>query len=349
MKFIKKFWPLKQDWKFIIAIFIVWRIFLFGAEALGFWFLPFKPSFPYADTVLVQTGLPQAIWSWANFDGVHYLMLAQNGYDGFGTQVFFPLYPLLINILTKITGNFLISGLLISNLSILLAAILLYRLTKNIWSVIFLFAFPTSFFFGSVYTESLFLLLILLTFSVSKWFGVAAGATRLVGIFSGPISWVGLAGYSLYLWWRFGQPLMFLSAQSAFGNSRAASFTSLVSPFQVIYRYLNIFMTARPENLDYWIALLEFSAFVFGLIILFILTWRKKIPKKYLIYSLFAFIIPIFSGTFSSLPRYLLGIFPIFIGLAFIKNVWVKTGILTGFILLLGILTALFTRGYFVS
>jgi len=349
MKFMKKFWPLNSKWKFIIAIFIVWRLFLFGAEAIGFWLLPFKPSFPYADTVLVQTGLPQVIWQWANFDGVHYLMIAQNGYDGFGTQVFFPLYPLLINILTGITGNFLISGLLISNLSILLAAILLYRLTKNIWSVLFLFAFPTSLFFGSVYTESFFLLLILLTFSVSKWFGIAAGATRLVGIFSGPISWVGLAGYSLYLWWRFGQPLMFFSAQSAFGNSRATSFTSLISPFQVVYRYLNIFFTANSTNLDYWVALLEFGAFILGLGILFILTWRRKIPKAYLIYSWLAFIIPIFSGTFSSLPRYLLSIFSIFIGLSLIKNVRIKTGILLFFILLLGVLTAFFTRGYFVS
>ena len=85
---MKKFW---LEYKKIFLIFFLWRI---GLLLIGFFaqsLLPFKSSFPYADTILVLTGLPSWLWSWGNFDGVHYLTLAMSGYDGFGTQVFFPL------------------------------------------------------------------------------------------------------------------------------------------------------------------------------------------------------------------------------------------------------------------
>lgn len=317
-------------------------------EYLGIRYLPFKGSFPYFDTILKGSGLPQWLWQWGSFDGVHYLMLAKNGYDGFGTQVFFPLYPMLMNLFSNFL-NPLVAGLLISNLSILLAAIVLYSLTKNKWAVAFLFAFPTSFFFGAIYTESFFLLLVLLTYSYSKFFSIPAGATRLVGSFLHPFAWLGLAAYSLYLGIRFGKPLFFLSAQSAFQNGRADSFSTLVNPLQVLFRYLKIFFTANPAHYDYWIAGLEFVAFLFGAAVLFWLSARRKIPVSWAIFSWAAFLLPSFSGTLSSMPRYLLTIFPIYIGLAAIKNTRLKLAILSFFVVLLGILTALFTRGYWVS
>lgn len=331
---------------FVFVAFLVWRFGLFFFEWLGEKLLPFKGSFPYYDTVLASSGLPSWLWQWGNFDGVHYLTIASSGYDGFGTQVFFPLYPLLINLLGRII-NPLAGALLISNLSILLAALILYRMTKNKWAVVFLFAFPTSYFFGSVYTEALFLLLVLLTFSYSKIFSLFAGATRLVGIFLGPLAWVGLAAYSLYLAVRFDRPLFFLSAQGAFANSRADSLTTLVNPLQVIWRYLKIFLTASPSHYDFWIAGLEFAAFIFGVVVL--LKMRGKMPISWTIFSWGALLLPSLSGTFSSMPRYLLVIFPIFIGLAKIRNQRAKLAILSVFIILLGLLTALFTRGYWVS
>ena len=157
--------------KKIFLIFFVWRIGLLLIGFLAQNWLAFKHSFPYADTILIPTGLPQWLWSWGNFDGVHYITLAKSGYDGFGTQVFFPLYPMLSNGLTWLTQDTFISAFLISNVAILLAGILLFKLVKKHfdentakWSVLFLFTFPTSLFFGAVYTESLFLLLLLLSF-----------------------------------------------------------------------------------------------------------------------------------------------------------------------------------------
>lgn len=320
---------------------------MFLLAFLGQKILPQKISYPYADTILAPSGFPSWVWSWGGFDGVHYLTVAKSGYDGFGTQVFFPLYPLLINIFNRLISNYLLTGLLISNLSILFAAIILYKMTKNKWTVVFLFAFPTSFFFGSVYTESFFLFLVLLTFSYSKIFSFFAGATRLVGIFLLPWGWAGLVFYSFYLWRRFDRPLFFLSAQEAFGNSRAAALTTLVTPFQTLFRYGKIFLTASPAHYNFWVAFSEIAAFVFGIGMLLWLT--KKIPLSWLIFSWLDLLLPTFSGTLSSIPRYLLGIFPIFIGLASIKNPTVKLGITGFFVILLAVFTILFTQGYWVS
>lgn len=362
---MKKF--LASNGTFVVAIFLLWRTGLLLIGFLAQNWLAFKHSFPYADTILVPTGLPQWLWSWGNFDGVHYLTLAASGYDGFGTQVFFPLYPMLGHFTAPFVTLFLVS-----NISVLLAGILLFKLVKKHfdentakWSVLFLFAFPASLFFGAVYTESLFLLLLLLSFWKTGFlagiFSAFASGSRLIGFFVGPslvlgkkknwwglLSVFGLGSYILYLWWRFGRPLFFLSAQSAFG-SRATSVTSLVTPFQTIYRYLKIFVTVNPGSYDFWIAVSEFLAFGLGFWLLSWLTLNKKMPREWLIFSWVAFIIPSLSGTLSSMPRYLITIFPVYIGLALIKNKYLKLAILFASVMLLGLFTALFTRGYWVS
>ncbi len=359
--------------KFVLRIFIIWRIVLFITSYLAPMFLPFKESFPYWDTLLKPSGLPDWLWVWGNFDGVHYYTIANLGYEGFGTQVFFPLFPLLIAILAKLVGSIIISGLIISNTATLLAGIFLYKFVEKEfddktakWAVAFLFCFPTSFFLGAIYPESLFLLLILLSFQAKGlWAGVFSGlasGTKLIGIFISPLLaflkprniWgilggTGLALFILYLWLKFNSPLMFLTAQSAFENHRASNLTSLVSPPQVVFRYLKIFITANWQHFDYWIALLEFAAFIFAFLALIVLSRRKIISPKIIIFSWVALILPIFSGTFSSMPRYLLPIFPLYIFLATLKNSKIKYGILTIFVLLLALLTTLFARGFFVS
>lgn len=354
-KFVRKY---KEEF-LIAAIFSIWRAGLFIVSFCAQFLLPFKKSFPYADSLLVPTGLPQWLWSWGNFDGVHYLTLAQRGYDGFGTQVFFPLYPLFGNILSYLAGSQFVSLFLISNLSILIGAIVFFKLIKKyfdirtaFWSVIFLFCFPMSFFFGAIYTESLFLLLTLLIFSLSGIksivIGVLAGFTRLIGAFTGLFSFIGLLLYMSYLWFRFGKPLFFLSAQSAFG-SRATSFTGLVTPFQTIFRYFKIFATVNSSSYDFWIAVLEFGAFSLGFAVLAWLTIKRKLPIRWLFFSWAAYILPTLSGTFSSMPRYLLPIFPIYLAGALIKNSNIKIIIAIICAFLLAVFTALFTRGYWVS
>lgn len=155
-------------------------------------------SFPYQDD-LIKSGLPQFVYSFANFDGAQYLKIAQNGYLPL-TQAFFPLYPVSIRIVSFITNiPHLLSGLLISILSCIGICILLNKYLQNLsftqkeikWFFLFFLTFPTSFFLLSLYTESIFLLLFLgslVSLQYKKLVlasicGLAIGLTRVTGIF----------------------------------------------------------------------------------------------------------------------------------------------------------------------
>src|SRR3989344_9042564 len=119
--------------KRIILIFIAWRLILFTIAYLSPSLIPeIKQTYPYR-YVLIDSGLSYWIWSFGNFDGVHYLRLAQEGYTNLQfTQAFFPVYPILIKLTSFITfGNYLIAGLLISNLAFLLGLLIFYKLVKE--------------------------------------------------------------------------------------------------------------------------------------------------------------------------------------------------------------------------
>ena len=60
-------------------------------------------------------------------------------------------------------------------------------------------------------------------------------------------------------------------------------------------------------------------------------------------------ITPSLTGTFSSMPRYILIIFPIFLVLGTIKSNPLKVFILTLFLALMSVSVILFTRGYWLS
>ena len=149
----------------LLKVVIIWRLALLLLAWLGFRFLPLREDF-------LGGGSPEYLkapwlWSWANFDGVHYLVIARQGYCQF-QQAFFPLFPYLIRYLTGFLGNYLASGLLVSHLALLAGLFIFYRLVRLDFSdsiarrsVIYLLIFPTSFYLGSVYTESLFLVLVL--------------------------------------------------------------------------------------------------------------------------------------------------------------------------------------------
>jgi len=107
---------------------------------------------------------------WNRWDSPHYIDIARNGYTNEGDSRFFiiyyPLYPLLIRVFSYITSDLFSAGLLVSNISLVLACYYLYKLVLLDFdnetadkSVLFLLIYPFSFFAGIVYTESLFLML----------------------------------------------------------------------------------------------------------------------------------------------------------------------------------------------
>jgi hypothetical protein len=127
---------------------------------------------------------------WARWDSDWYLRIAEHGYSWpSSTPAFFPLYPLLVAGSGWILlGHDLLAGVLLSLAAGTAAFALLYRLTSDRLgeeaarrTVLFLAVAPTSLFFGAVYSESLFLLLAVLSFVLAER-GRLAGAGAAAGL-----------------------------------------------------------------------------------------------------------------------------------------------------------------------
>lgn len=276
--------------------------------------IPYLGFFPYKE-LLVEYGLPSWISSFANFDGIHYLLIAKQNYSQW-EQAFFPLYPLFIHVVGFIIPNYLISALFISNCSLIIGLIFFHKLLKmwkikTLWPLFFLLSFPTAFYFGMVYTESLFFMFFILSlyflykknYWVAGLFATLSSATRLIGIFlvipfffyffsnirgllkSLKLSslsfvlvlvspFIGLISYMGYLWKTTGDPLFFFNSQPIFGANRS---THLITLPQVYYRYIKILLTAT-HDFQWYLSLLEIS--IFSLIFIVLILDFLKIKKQ---------------------------------------------------------------------
>ena len=310
---------------FLIISFLISRFLDIVVSYFSPQIIAYLGFFPYKE-ILTEYHLPQFISSFANFDGAHYLLIARQGYSQY-EQAFFPLYPLLIRYLSPLfANNHLVTALLISNVSFFIGLLVFskylrlisinFNKSRSVSVLLFLLLFPTSFFFGSVYTEGLFFLLFILTLYFLKKekyilvaiFAFLASLTKLIGvfliipIFLSQISnlkyqihssklktknnWkfllalissiLGLGIYSLYLLKTTGDPLFFLHSQWAFGANRSSNIVLLP---QVYYRYFNIFFTAA-WNFQYFISLFEFIIFNFVFIVL-VLDLLKSLNLKF--------------------------------------------------------------------
>ncbi len=118
---------LYTSFKIPILYFFIWRFISLLLGYIAQFVLVYKPSFPYAYELLPKYGLPQWVYSWGNFDGVHYLTIIEKGYIGTGLiQAFFPLYPMVVRLVNSIIGNTLLSGLIVSTFFALTACCLFY-------------------------------------------------------------------------------------------------------------------------------------------------------------------------------------------------------------------------------
>ncbi|MCX6816743.1 MAG: mannosyltransferase family protein [Candidatus Beckwithbacteria bacterium] len=380
---MKKFLTNNKLFVQALGLALIVRLFLQLVAGLAIKFVPFKGSFPYWDLFLQPKG-PDWLWLWGNFDGVHYLSIAQEGYLYGLTQVFFPLYPNLIKFLSLLTHNHLLSGLIISHLSLIgfiYYFIKLGRLDYSVktlrWSLLLLLLFPASFFFFSVYTESLFLFLVALClysartrrFIPAAIIAGLASATRLVGIFLLPLilweyyqvnkknhllalfkisflSASGLLLYLAYLQHRFHNFLIFVTAQPGFGSGRQVD--TFVMIYQVIFRYLKMFFGVSPQNEIYPVLVFEFLISLIFLVLI-ISALLKKFRTSYLLFLIPAYLLPTLTGSFASMPRYVLTAFPLFYFVAATKSKLVKILWLIASVLLLSWAFIRFSRGYWIS
>ena len=370
------------QFRFILLIFVIFRSIDFLISYFATQIIPYLGFFPLKRDLYLYN-LPHIISSFANFDGVHYILIAKYGYSMY-EQAFFPLYPILIRLISFLGQNEVLSGLLISNLSFLVALYFIPKLLKEIkipddkivWIILFLLVFPTSFFFNSLYTESLFLMFFVLSlyfyikeqYLLALVFSFFISLTKLMGVFiSGVFIFIkkekltirftpilapilGLLIYSFYLFRTTGDPFFFINSQPFFGGNRS---TSLVFFPQVIYRYVKILNT-KDFNFQYFIASIELTLFVVILITLIFFSYysirqKNKVLTGINLFSLINLIIPTLTGTFQSVPRYVLISFGFFIALSYIKNNFIKALIVLIFIIFHVILLSFFSQGYFIS
>lgn len=383
-----KHWSKNLNFKKILYIFLIFRLLDFVVVYIAHYTIPYLGFFPMRRDIL-SFNLPFFLTNLANFDGVHYLNIARWGYSMY-EQAFFPLYPLLISLFSTIVQNHLIAGLILSNISLLLGIYILYLFLKGylsdekvFWIIIFLISFPTSFYFGAVYTESLFLFMSAGYLYFSKKensllafiFGVASSLTRLSGIFLiipaffilakdkklpdirhnilillSPV--IGLLIYSVYLFKTVGDPLFFYHSLPAFGVNKSDNIILLP---QVIFRYIKIF-TTLDFNFQYFIAIIEFVVFLSILLslIYYFLKQKEALKKNFaflglIIFSVIQIVLPTLTGSFSGIPRYALFAFSFFIILALVKNSFVKILVFAIFLVFHIILLGFFSQGYFIS
>ncbi len=357
-------------------IFLTSRIIFVFFAAISPLYLPLKEGYLGRE---LGANLPYLVWVWANFDGRHFYKIASLGYTRFNF-VYFPLYPFFMFIIKKILPLSLVYiGLIISLTAFFIALYFLYKLVRldykkpvallTLWTIAF---FPTSYYYQSVYSESVFLLFSVISFYFAKkrsWLksGFFAGfvtASHFSGITILPalaVEWFcqkpkklknllnlflgvwGIAAYIIFQKMRYGSFLLFIRSFSAWNREK------LTFPPQVFYRYLKIFYLVDKRELVFWIAVLEFLTVISFLGLSFYL-WKTK-KYSYSIFIILLLAMGATSGSFIGSPRYTLHLFPAFIAISQILS---KNKLLTFvyliFSLALGfILTALFTRGYFVA
>src|SRR3989338_903921 len=374
----------------VLFIFLTWRFALIIISLFAINFIPLAQKDRFLGGGSVNYGISPHLFSWANFDGEHYLSISIFGYKGL-EQAFFPVFPALISFFAKPFAANLFSSLLsstivgifIANISFVLALIFLFELITldypkkiALFTIAILLLFPTSFFFGAVYNESLFLLLSVLSFYCARknrWFLSSvflclSAATRVFGILLFPALlieaykqrvgfskavWLiliplGLGIYMTYLYLTVGDPIAFYTNQRLVGEQHQQGFTLLP---QVYFRYIKMIFTVDKMNpiyqtiwLEFFISLLFLSFPIYG--------YFKKIRLSYLFFALGGFILPTIQGSFSSSPRYILILFPSFLALALFLNNLPKIFRLVYILfsaIILTVETALFLMGYWVA
>jgi hypothetical protein len=285
-------------------------------------------------------------------------------------------------------------GPLISLLFLPFALYFIYHIALEGWgervargTVLILALFPTTFFLNAAYTESLFLALSagsMWAMRVKKDLLVAcvlagfAAATRNVGIFLVvPLmyEWIkdversrwqgvylllapgGLFAYMVYLWVRFGDPLLFYSAQESWGRQATGPLDTASRAWGAAVegagRLLDPDLWAHPTlgNAANQLAgasnLFNLAFFVFAMVVL--LAGSRYLPLSLTIYGLLLVAPATLFGTPGSplmgTPRYVLVAFPVFIVLALLF----RNRVLLGGWLVVSTLLSLVLCGLFVS
>lgn len=316
------------------------------------------------------------------WDGVWYRLIAAHGYAGPMPPVaaaFFPLYPLLVRVVGFVVRDLQAASLLVSNFSLLAAALLLTALLRLDYdervcrrAITFLMFNPVSFFLSAAYTESTFLLLsvgALYAARREKWWaaGVCGGllsATRPPGLIIGAplvaehwlqwrqegqgamrlfrprLLWLGLVPLGLLAYFFYWH----LSGGDWLWPMHVQQLTwkkTLAWPWQTFLWPQNFTPSHIPLYQTIVGAAVVFTAAGFFL----------RIRATYLVYAASALAFYLIWDTLEGLPRHISVLFPIYLVLALLSTRWrwLYEPLLAFSIALFAYCTVLFANAYQIT
>lgn len=327
----------------------------------------------------------------SRWDSGFYVSIVEEGYQydaqPFPSVPFFPLLPVLMRLVLPLTGDAVLAGLLVSNLALLGAVIVFYRLVQDEWgaavadrAVWYLLIFPTSLFGSTIYTESLFLLTAVGALYAARrgyWWpagvlGILTATTRLVGIIVLPLLFIE--------WWQ--RRLDRHAARPAWHTLFATLLPPLGTGAYMFYLWRTFgdplgFITGSAawgrvaqsplatirhlleEPVQGWGTALRAGHIHvndwFDLIIVavvfglgLVLLAQQRWSEG--VYVWLGVMISFSSGLLMSQRRYVWVLFPLFILLArWGERSWVDRALTALFLLALALFTALFANGYWVA
>ena len=348
-------------WPFVLAVFVLSRLLFLGVGALAAAMLPWAE--PGGD-VLEPPGF---LNYWAHWDGAWYSAIVTDGYDAYAPEstAFFPLYPMLVRLGMTLGGGPALWGVLVSLVATLFALYFLYRIAEKLQgkeaarAATFAFAFfPVAFFLNAVYTEALFVALTTGAFwaayvrrdlLLAGLFGALAAATRNFGVLlliplgyewlrnREEFGWrgaalglvpVGLIGYMAFLWYRFGDPLIFFSQQGEYWSrvltdpetALGMAWTSAGEGAGYVLDPATLFLDRMAGP-----ALEASNTVNFAFLVVFLVLMGigfVLLPPGLSVYTFLVTLLPVLTPAPSiplmGLPRYMLGAFPLFLILGYL-------------------------------
>lgn len=238
---------------------------------------PSSSSSPLAQQPVLFPGISSAIESSIVWDGVHFVRIAQCGYEYEKSYAFLPLLPFCISLISRtvflplvpVIGHRAVlglSGYVINNIAFVLAARYLFRLSLIILkdgeaamraSILFCFN-PASIFYSSLYTESLYSL-----FSLGGLYHLMSGRNCVSTL------WLALsacarsngvinAGYICFLTMHWAYDALFLEKRIRRTLqvliTGAFHCVCIFAPFIVFqaYGYYNICIGRLPDEMRPW-------------------------------------------------------------------------------------------------
>lgn len=344
-----------RDLALLLLLFAITRFALVAVGSVAALRLPTPEGEQF--THLLDGGAPLDMWY--RQDAGFYTTIATLGYDWANERrpaddmAFLPLYPAFVRLASGVglaTGGercplspylstcATLGGLLVSNLALLANTLLLFGLARRrfgaavAWrAVILLLVTFNSIFLSGVYTESLFLLWVLLTFwglereqfALALLCACLACLTRSVGVALFPAllvyAWgrrspaqmalsllppLIFAGYILGIGLYVGDPLAYFRAYTTTWGRASAS---PIEAFTVYFSGQSVSWFGWGVS---WIDL----AFTLLYLAFGIAVWRLE--RTWGAFALAAVVIPIATGTLLSMPRFGAIIFPFYLLLA---------------------------------